>query len=69
MADKKAPAKPSPAPKTESAEPEKAKPNKKINKMTPAEIEAKLNDIRGSQGGLKSRYAKQLIQRKKVLGS
>jgi hypothetical protein len=41
---------------------------KKINRLTPAEIDAKLNELRTSQGGLKSRYAKQLILRKKALG-
>jgi hypothetical protein len=51
------------------AEAEKDAGNKKVNKMTPAEIDVKLNEIKTSQGGLKSRYARQLIQRKKVLGS
>lgn len=48
---------------------EKEAGNKKINKMTPAEIDVKLNEIKTAQGGQKSRYAKQLIQRKKALGS
>lgn len=48
---------------------EKEAGNKKINKMTPAEIDAKLNELKTAQGGQKSRYAKQLIQRKKALGS
>jgi hypothetical protein len=39
--------------------------NKKINKMTLAEIEAKLNELKSSQGGLRSRYALQLIRRKR----
>ena len=47
---------------------EKTAGNKKINKLTPAEIEAKLAEIKTSQGGLKSRYARQLLQRKKALG-
>jgi len=51
------------------AEGEKEAGNKKINKMTPAEIDVKLNELKTSQGGLKSRYARQLIQRKKSLGS
>jgi ribosomal protein L29 len=63
MADPKA----TPAPG--GAEAEKAAGNKKINKMTPAEIDAKLNELKTSQGGLKSRYAKQLIQHKKSYGS
>jgi ribosomal protein L29 len=41
--------------------------NKKINKMTLAEIDAKLNEIKTSQGGLRSRYARQLAHRKKAL--
>jgi len=36
--------------------------------MTLAEIEAKLNTIKSSQGGLRSRYAKQLLLHKKALG-
>jgi hypothetical protein len=51
-----------------SVDSEKSGPaNKKINKMTLAEIEAKLNDVKISQGGLSSRYARQLIHRKKAL--
>lgn len=69
---------PKPAPKAtpkaetpveSSPEAGKAPANKKINKMSLAEIDARLNEIRSSQGGLKSRYAKQLILRKKNLGS
>jgi len=51
------------------AEGEKEAGNKKINKMSPAEIDVKLNELKTSQGGLKSRYARQLIQRKKAFGS
>jgi hypothetical protein len=70
MADKKETAKSAPeaAAAAESAEAEKAPSNKKINKMTLAEIEAKLNTIKSSQGGLRSRYAKQLLLHKKALG-
>lgn len=61
------------APKPQAAaeapsEAEKSGPaNKKINKMTLAEVEAKLNEIKSSQGGLRSRYARQLVGRKKIL--
>jgi len=61
------------APKPEpaaAAAPEPDKPgssNKKINKMTLAEIDAKLNELKTSQGGLRSRYARQLAHRKKAL--
>ncbi len=61
------------APKPEPAvaaapEPEKSgASNKKINKMTLPEIEAKLNELKTSQGGLRSRYARQLVLRKKAL--
>jgi hypothetical protein len=40
---------------------------KKINKMTLAEIETKLKEIEGTMGGLKSKYAQQLLHRKKIL--
>jgi len=40
---------------------------KKINKMTLAEIEAKLNDIKKKLGGLDSKYAKHLLKRKEFL--
>ena len=43
--------------------------NKKINKMTLAEIEEKLNEMKGTMGSLKSKYAQQLIQRKNILSS
>jgi len=56
-------------PAAPGAEGEKDAGNKKINKMTPAEIDVKLNELKTAQGGLKSRYARQLLQRKKALGS
>jgi len=73
MAEKKETAKPEPAPKAQAAtegggEADKEQGNKKINKMTTAEIDAKLNTIKTSQGGLRSRYAKQLFQHRKALG-
>lgn len=42
---------------------------KKINGMTLKEIEAKLAEVQEKQGGLTSKYAKQLLLRKKVLSS
>jgi ribosomal protein L29 len=50
------------------SEGEKAAKNKKINKMTAAEVEAKLDELKTSQGGLCSRYAVRLQLRKKALG-
>jgi hypothetical protein len=40
---------------------------KKMNALTLAEIEAKLAECREKQGGLVSKYARQLQARKKVL--
>jgi hypothetical protein len=42
---------------------------KKINVMTLKEIEAKLAEVMEKQGGLTSKYAKQLLLRKKSLFS
>lgn len=63
MADEK---KKTEAPETPAAEgaPRRAK----INEMSPAEIEAALAETREKQGGWHSRYAKQLLARKKALG-
>ena len=47
---------------------EKAAKTKKINKLDAAEIDAKLNEIKVAQGGIGSRYARQLLLRKKALG-
>lgn len=47
---------------------EKASKRIKINKLNVAKIDAKLNEVSMAQGGLRSRYAKQLILRKKALG-
>jgi ribosomal protein L29 len=54
-----------------TAKPEGGEPqgNAKVNKMTVAEIDAKLNEVKTAQGGLRSRYAKQLLLRKKSLGA
>lgn len=51
---------------TEPAAPPK---KKKINKMTLAEIDAKLEYVKEKMGGLNSKYAQQLLQRKKTLTS
>ncbi len=42
---------------------------KKINKMTLAEIETKLEELKKSRGGLTSKYAQQLGHRKNTLKS
>ncbi len=42
---------------------------KKMNSLTPAEIEAKLAECKEKQGGLFSKYARQLQARKKALGA
>jgi len=73
MADKKeTKAEPKAAPKADAggqggAEAEKAPGRKKINKMSAAEIDARLNEVQGSQGGLRSKHARQLLLRKKLL--
>ncbi len=54
--------------KTEQSE-EKAKRNKKINRMTLAEIEKRLEEIERSMGGHSSRYARELLRRKEILQS
>jgi len=43
--------------------------SKKINGMSLSEIEAKLAEVKEKQGGLTSKYAKQLLLRKKVLSA
>jgi hypothetical protein len=48
---------------------EKAKRNKKINQMTLAEIEKKLEELKGSMGDYSSRYARELLRRKEILKS
>jgi hypothetical protein len=42
---------------------------KKINTLTLAEIEAALAECKDKQGGLISKYARQLLARKKVLSA
>jgi ribosomal protein L29 len=43
--------------------------NKKINEMTIKDLEAKLAEVKEKQGGLTSKYAQQLLLRKKSLTS
>ncbi|MFA5369686.1 MAG: hypothetical protein WC300_03100 [Candidatus Omnitrophota bacterium] len=64
-----APAKPEAV--SESAGPkqeEGVKKNKKMNLMSLKEIDAKMKDVQEKMGGLKSRYAKQLLKQKELLG-
>ncbi|MCX6560308.1 MAG: hypothetical protein NTZ26_07315 [Candidatus Aminicenantes bacterium] len=49
-------------------EKEKAAKNKKLNKMKAADLDNKLNELKTSQGGLQSKYAHMILQRKKTLG-
>jgi hypothetical protein len=42
---------------------------KKMNSLTLAEIEAGLAECKEKQGGLTSKYARQLLARKKALGA
>jgi hypothetical protein len=42
---------------------------KKINALTLAEIETALAECKEKQGGLSSKYARQLLARKKVLSA
>lgn len=49
------------------ADAEKAKKNKKIKRMTLAEIEAKLQEVQQKMGGFQSKYAQHLLARKAVL--
>lgn len=49
--------------------PETPAGNTKINEMTLKEIEAKIAEVKEKQGGLTSKYAQQLLLRKKSLGS
>jgi hypothetical protein len=48
---------------------EKAKRGKKMNKLTLAEIEKKLEEVKSAQGGFSSRYAKELLRRQEILRS
>ena len=65
--DKKDAAKAEPAPAAEGQKKESHNP--KVNKMTLAQIEKKIEEVQSSQGGLMSRYAKQLLRRRDLLKS
>jgi len=52
--------------KTEQAQ-EKSKGGKKINKMSLAEVEEKLTEVKSAQGGLSSRFARELQRRRDIL--
>ncbi len=51
----------------EKTETEGGSRSKKINKMTLAEIQAKIEDTKAKQGGLRSKYAHQLAHKKSLL--
>jgi ribosomal protein L29 len=55
--------------KTEQPGTPEAAGNKKINEMTIKDLEAKLAEVKEKQGGLTSKYAQQLLLRKKSLTS
>jgi len=55
--------------KTENAAGDAAPKKKKIKDMTMGEIDAKLAEVKEKQGGLYSKYAKQLLLRKKTLSA
>lgn len=65
--DKKDAAKAEPAPAADGQK--KPEHNPKINKMTLAEVEKQIESVKTSQGGLISRYAKQLVRRRDLLKS
>jgi hypothetical protein len=66
MAEKKAEAKTeAPAAAAAATPPRK----KKVNELSLAEIEARLAECKEKQGELISKYARQLLARKKALGS
>jgi len=64
MAEKKADPKPEPQ---AAAAPEPSPKRKKINRLSLAEIDARLAECQGKQGGLLSKYSRQLLARKKAL--
>lgn len=57
---------PAAAEKAEKAEKAEGSQSKKINKMTLAEIQAKLEEIKTKQGGHRSKYARQLLHKKSL---
>jgi hypothetical protein len=55
-----------PAPAAEKTDTGSGPKSKKINKMSLAEVESKLEEIKGKQGGLRSKYARQLLHAKSL---
>jgi len=53
--------------KADQSQEKAARGNKKVNKLTLAEVEKQLQEIKSSQGGQTSRYAKVLQRRKNNL--
>lgn len=49
--------------------PETPAGNKKINEMSLKDLEAKIAEVKEKQGGMTSKYAQQLLLRKKSLTS
>ncbi len=49
--------------------PETPAGNKKINEMSLKDLEAKIAEVKEKQGGMTSKYAQQLLLRKKSLAS
>ncbi len=62
-AEKKAPEKPAPA----EEKVESASKRKKINRLTLAEIEAKIEQLKATPGGMQTRYAHHLTSRESRL--
>jgi len=69
MAEKKAEQKPAAPAAAAAPAAESAPRKKKMNELSPAEIDARLANCQEKQGGLVSKYARQLLARKKALGS
>jgi hypothetical protein len=70
MAEKKAEKKADQKTEPQAAPAAEAGPKRtKINKLGLAEIEARLAECKEKQGGLASKYARQLLARKKALTS
>lgn len=55
-----------PAAAAEKTEKGEGSHSKKINKMSLAEVQAKLEEIKAKQGGLRSKYALQLLHKKSL---
>jgi len=53
--------------KEKRAEPASPPKKKKVNRMTLEEIEAKLKEVKEKMGGHESKYAQELLKRKRSL--